>query len=225
MSIRHGYCSASQNSLELYHKTPPVAVIRWGHRWIASSSLGRIEQTPWCGQLVGVSWCGALGPQIGGGCSTRSPSQERSHPPHSSWSVLDLLECHCPQWIVGWQPRLSWRAGWLLTLGTAAVVWSWRRFQCRRHAGFCLWSFPAWTRWNVNRHVVLCPSPHQLGCRALPLGPTASHPSYQVTVPQSKGDPKILKRGPNLEQKGDPNDVKGDPKFVFFRIVHKEWIC
>ena len=51
----------------------------------------------------------------------------------------------------------------------------------------------------------------------------------QCTVTQSKGDPKILKRGPNFEQKGDPNyvkgDPKGDPKFDFFRIVHKGQIC
>ena len=45
------------------------------------------------------------------------------------------------------------------------------------------------------------------------------------TVPQSQGDPKIVKRGPNFEQKGDLFDVKGDPKFEFFRIVHKERIC
>ena len=36
-----------------------------------------------------------------------------------------------------------------------------------------------------------------------------------TTVPQSQGDPKILKRGPNFEQKGDPK----------FEIVHKELIC
>merc|ERR550519_123219 len=49
------------------------------------------------------------------------------------------------------------------------------------------------------------------------------------TVPQSQGDPKIVKRGPNFGQKGDPKgthfDVKGDLKFEFFRIVHKERIC
>ena len=43
-----------------------------------------------------------------------------------------------------------------------------------------------------------------------------------TTVPQSQGDPKILKRGHNFEQKGDPNDVKGDPKFEIF---HKGLIC
>ena len=50
-----------------------------------------------------------------------------------------------------------------------------------------------------------------------------------TTVPQSQGDPKIVKRGPNFWQKGDPKgtlfDVKGDLKFEFFRIVHKERIC
>ena len=49
------------------------------------------------------------------------------------------------------------------------------------------------------------------------------------TVPQSQGDPKIVKREPNFGQKGDPKgtlfDVKGDLKFDFFRIVHKERIC
>ena len=30
------------------------------------------------------------------------------------------------------------------------------------------------------------------------------------TVPQPEGDPEFIKRGPNFEQKGDPNDVKGD---------------
>ena len=49
------------------------------------------------------------------------------------------------------------------------------------------------------------------------------------TVPQSQGDPKIVKRGPNFGQKGDPKgtlfDVKGDLKFDFFWIVHKERIC
>ena len=44
-----------------------------------------------------------------------------------------------------------------------------------------------------------------------------------------QGDPKIVKRGPNFWQKGDPKrplfDVKGDLKFEFFRIVHKERIC
>ena len=49
------------------------------------------------------------------------------------------------------------------------------------------------------------------------------------TVPQSQGDPKIVKRGPNFWQKGDPKgtlfDVKGDLKFEFFIIVHKERIC
>ena len=54
----------------------------------------------------------------------------------------------------------------------------------------------------------------------------------KYTVTQSKGDPKILKRGPKgdpiLSKRGtkrDPNYVKGDPKFDFFRIVHKERIC
>ena len=49
------------------------------------------------------------------------------------------------------------------------------------------------------------------------------------TVPQSQGDPEIVKRGPNFWQKGDPKgtlfDVKGDLKFEFFIIVHKELIC
>ena len=53
--------------------------------------------------------------------------------------------------------------------------------------------------------------------------------TYIRTVPQSQGDPKIVKRGPNFWQKGDPKgtlfDVKGDLKFEFFRIVHKEQIC
>ena len=50
-----------------------------------------------------------------------------------------------------------------------------------------------------------------------------------ATDTQSQGDPKIVKRGPNFEQKGDQKgtffDVKGDPKFNSFRIVHKERIC
>ena len=51
------------------------------------------------------------------------------------------------------------------------------------------------------------------------------------TVPKSQGDPKIVKRGPKgdpvLSKKGtkrDLFDVKGDPKFEFFRIDHKERI-
>ena len=38
-----------------------------------------------------------------------------------------------------------------------------------------------------------------------------------ITVPKSKGDPKILKRGPNFEG-------KWDPKFDFFRIVQREYV-
>ena len=53
------------------------------------------------------------------------------------------------------------------------------------------------------------------------------------TVPQSQGDPKIVKRGPKGDpifgkkgtQRGPFFDVKGDLKFEFFRIVHKERIC
>ena len=49
---------------------------------------------------------------------------------------------------------------------------------------------------------------------------------FLCTVPKSQGDPKIVKRGPNFWQKGDPKgtllDVKGDLKFEFFRIVYKE---
>ena len=45
------------------------------------------------------------------------------------------------------------------------------------------------------------------------------------TVPQPEGDPEFIKRGPNFEQKGDPNYVKGDLRFDFFSIVHKEQIC
>ena len=41
------------------------------------------------------------------------------------------------------------------------------------------------------------------------------------SVTQPKGDPKILKREPNFEQKGDPNYVKGDlkggPKFFLLQ--------
>ena len=52
---------------------------------------------------------------------------------------------------------------------------------------------------------------------------------YHCTVPQSQGDPKMVKRGPNFGQKGDPKgtlfDVKGDLNLDFFRIVHKERIC
>ena len=57
-------------------------------------------------------------------------------------------------------------------------------------------------------------------------------PRY-CTVPQSQGDPKIVKRGPKGDpifgkkgtQRGPVFDVKGDLKFEFFRIVHKERIC
>ena len=46
-----------------------------------------------------------------------------------------------------------------------------------------------------------------------------------TTVPQSQGDPKILKRGHNFEQKGDPNDVKGDPKFERVNMLKMfKWI-
>ena len=59
--------------------------------------------------------------------------------------------------------------------------------------------------------------------------PSTFWPWMKFTVPQSQGDPKIVKRGPNFEQKGDQKgtfiDVKGDPKFECFRIVHKEQIC
>ena len=44
--------------------------------------------------------------------------------------------------------------------------------------------------------------------------PSTFWPWMKFTVPQSQGDPKIVKRGP-----------KGDPKFECFRIVHKEKIC
>ena len=43
-----------------------------------------------------------------------------------------------------------------------------------------------------------------------------------------KGTQFLGKRGPNFWEKGDPKgtlfDVKGDLKFEFFRIVHKEQI-
>ena len=43
----------------------------------------------------------------------------------------------------------------------------------------------------------------------------------KATDTQSQGDPKIVKRGPNFERKGDQKgtffDVKGDPKFDFFQ--------
>ena len=46
------------------------------------------------------------------------------------------------------------------------------------------------------------------------------------TVPQSQEDPKIVKTGPKGDpifgKKGTLFDVKGDLKFDFFRIVHKE---
>ena len=48
---------------------------------------------------------------------------------------------------------------------------------------------------------------------------------YNITVPQSKGDPKILKRGAKRGPKRDSNNLMGVPKFDFFRIVHKEQIC
>ena len=79
---------------------------------------------------------------------------------------------------------------------------------------------PEWQNWSVKRA----------------LGGTGTYP----TVPQSQGDPKIVKRGPkgdpifgkkgtqrgpNFWQKVDPKgtlfDVKVDLKFAFFRIVHK----
>ena len=45
-----------------------------------------------------------------------------------------------------------------------------------------------------------------------------------TTVPQSQGDPKFLQRGTNFEENGDKkgtqNDVQGDQKFEFFKIVH-----
>ena len=53
---------------------------------------------------------------------------------------------------------------------------------------------------------------------------TMSKISPHCSVPQSQGDPKIVKRGPNLSKmvpKGDLDDEKGDPKFKVFRIVHK----
>ena len=53
--------------------------------------------------------------------------------------------------------------------------------------------------------------PHAVHCSTISRGPTNCKKGTQ--------------RGPNFEQKGDPNYVKGDPKFNFFRIVHKEQIC
>ena len=48
----------------------------------------------------------------------------------------------------------------------------------------------------------------------LPKAPTV----HVNTVSKSKGDPKILKRGPTFEK-------KRDPKFNFFGIVHQERSC
>ena len=49
---------------------------------------------------------------------------------------------------------------------------------------------------------------------AVRVWPTA----HISTVSKYKGDPKILKRGPNFEQ-------KGDLKFNVFIIVHQERLC
>ena len=47
----------------------------------------------------------------------------------------------------------------------------------------------------------------------------------KATDTQSQGDPKIVKRGPNFEQKGDQKgtffDVKGDPSSIFSELFRK----
>ena len=42
-----------------------------------------------------------------------------------------------------------------------------------------------------------------------------------ATDTQSQGDPKIVKRGPNFEQKGDLFDVKGDQNLNFSELFTK----
>ena len=42
-----------------------------------------------------------------------------------------------------------------------------------------------------------------------------------TTVPQSQGDLKIVKRGPNFEQTGDLFDVKGDHNSNFSELFTK----
>ena len=55
--------------------------------------------------------------------------------------------------------------------------------------------------------------------------PSTFWPWMKFTVPQSQGDPKIVKRGPNFEQKGDQKGtfltLKGTQNSIFSELFSK----